>query len=104
MFNNKIRHIVMLDFSALSQEKLAHLITEFEKLAEFPEILAFEWGVENNDEGPALEFTHCFMLTFASFEDRTRYLNNPLHRKFEKAVMPFVKKVLVFDYAAKEVK
>jgi hypothetical protein len=43
------------------------------------------------------------MLTFKDFETRTSYLNSPGHRDYEKEVMKYRNKVLVFDYEIKEV-
>ncbi len=94
----KVRHIVMFDFSKLSEEIVNHLITGFEALKAVPEVLEFEWGIENNAEDSALGFTHCFILTFENFNARTRYLNSSQHRQYEKEVMQYRNKVLVFDY------
>jgi len=97
-------HIVMFDFAQLSEEVIATLIKEFEELSTLPDVLAFEWGKEANAEDSSLGFSHCFTLTFKDFEARTRYLNSREHREYEKEVMKYRSKVLVFDYQAHCVK
>jgi hypothetical protein len=93
-----IRHIVMFDFSNLTAEIIEKLISEFHRLTDVPEVLAFEWGTENNIEDSPQGFTHCFLLTFADFDARTRYYNSKEHRDYENLVKQHRNKVLVFDY------
>lgn len=95
----KVRHIVMFDFDKLEEGIRQTLINEFVALSKVPEVKAFEWGTENNAEDSPLGFSHCFILTFDGFEDRTRYLNSAEHRTYEKHVMEHRNQVLVFDYA-----
>ncbi|MCB0356403.1 MAG: Dabb family protein [Bdellovibrionales bacterium] len=97
----KVRHIVMFDFSDLSEEMTAKLVEGFEALKEVPEVLDFEWGTESNAEDSPMGFTHCFTLTFEDFEARTAYLNSKQHREYEQEVMKHRSQVLVFDYAIK---
>lgn len=97
----RVRHIVMFDFSDIPEIQKNKLIKSFEALKNVPEVLSFEWGTENNAEDSPLGFTHCFLLTFNSFDDRTRYLNSVEHRSYEKEVMKHRNKVLVFDYLIK---
>lgn len=97
---NQVRHIVMFDFSTLSEDQVNHLVKGFEALKRVPEVVGFEWGREANAEDSPLGFTHTFLLTFENFEARTRYLNSKEHREYEKEVMKFRSKVLVFDYLA----
>lgn len=102
MRNGTVRHIVMFDFSNLSAETINHLIAGFVNLKNVPEVLNLEWGTESNAEDSALGFTHCFILTFADFSSRTKYLNSADHRNYEREVMKYRNKVLVFDYAIHE--
>lgn len=96
---NNVRHIVMFDFANLSTETKNHLIAGFVNLKKVPEVLDLEWGVESNAEDSSLGFTHCFILTFADYSARTKYLNSVEHRKYENEVMKYRNKVLVFDYS-----
>ncbi len=100
---SKVRHIVMFDFSNLPDAQTASLVRGFEALKKVPEVLAFEWGTENNAEDSPLGFTHSFILTFRDFAARTKYLNSKEHREYEKEVMKYRSKVLVFDYLTNNV-
>ena len=51
-------------------------------------------SVENLQQG----FTHCFVVTFLSEADRTKYLPHPAHKEFGKILGPHLDKVLVVDY------
>lgn len=94
----------MFDFSKLDEAKVNYLVEGFEFLVNVPEVVGFEWGIENNAEDSPLGFTHSFLLTFDSFEDRTAYLNSKEHRGYEQEVMKYRSQVLVFDYEAKILK
>lgn len=93
-----VRHIVMYDFSSLPKDQIAELVNGFVALKAVPEVLEFDWGTEANAEDSALGFTHCFVLTFKDFSARSRYLHSTAHRNYEKEVMKYRSKVLVFDY------
>lgn len=94
----------MFDFSNLTPEQTTHLVKGFEALKSVPEVLGLEWGTEKNAEDSSLGFTHSFLLTFKDFESRTAYLNGTPHRQYEKEVMKYRNKVLVFDYQTVTVK
>ncbi len=98
-----LRHVVLLK---LKDESSAEDIKKIENaFAALPSkvdaIYDFEWGtdvsVENRQEG----FTHCFVVTFRSEEDRAKYLPHPEHKKFGGILGPHLDKVLVIDYWAK---
>lgn len=93
-----IRHIVMFDFSNLTEDTTNSLIRGFEALKDVPGVLEFEWGTENNAEDSSKGFTHCFILTFKDFDARTAYLNSKEHREYEQEVMKYRSQALVFDY------
>jgi hypothetical protein len=94
----------MFDFSNLTPEQTQKLIDGFRSLTKVPEVLGFEWGIEQSAEDSSLGFTHSFLLTFQDFDSRTAYLNGKDHREYEKEVMKYRNKVLVFDYEALVVK
>ena len=66
------------------------------------EVAGFEWGTnispENHDQG----FTHCFLVTFNDAKGRDTYLPHPAHKAFGKVLGPYLDKVLVIDFVAKE--
>ncbi|MEL6593896.1 MAG: Dabb family protein, partial [Bacteroidota bacterium] len=44
-------------------------------------------------------FTHCYLLTFASEEDRDSvYTPHPQHQAFVQSLQPHLEKVFVVDY------
>ena len=62
-------------------------------------IRAFEWGINNSPENNDHGFTHCFMVTFGSKEDRAVYLPHDDHETFVKLLMPVLDKVRVLDFS-----
>lgn len=91
----------MFDFSNLTVDQTQSLVDGFRELSHLSEVLSLEWGTEKNAEDSSLGFTHTFLLTFEDFEARTRYLHSQAHRTYEKEVMKYRNKVLVFDYEAR---
>jgi hypothetical protein len=55
-------------------------------------------SVEKLTEG----YTHCFLVTFKTVQDRDIYLPHPEHQAFGAKLKPILDKVLVIDYAARE--
>ena len=51
-------------------------------------------SVENLSQG----YTHCFLVTFRSEQDRDSYLPHPAHQEFVAALQPHLKQALVIDY------
>ncbi len=98
-----LRHVVLFKFNAdTSQEKISEIETTFSALpAKIPQIVAYEWGLNNSTEGLEKGFTHCFFLTFNSEEDRAVYLPHPDHQDFVALLKPHVEDVLVLDYWTK---
>ena len=61
----------------------------------------FEWGLNDSPEDFHQGFTHCYLLTFASEEDRDNfYTPHPKHQAFVASLKPFLEKVFVVDYWA----
>ena len=98
-----LRHVVLFKFKDdSSTEDIKKIENAFAALpSKIDSIYDFEWGtdvsVENRQEG----FTHCFVVTFRSEEDRAKYLPHPEHKKFGELLGPHLDKVLVIDYWAK---
>jgi len=95
-----LRHMVLFAFKeGTPEEKEADLVRAFRALPEkIPGILDFEWGTNVSPEKLAQGFSHCFLLSFRSEEERDRYLSHPAHRTFSAAVRPYLADVLVLDY------
>ena len=97
-----LRHVVLFKFKdAASKEAVKKVEDAFRALpAKIPEIKDFEWGTDVSVENKAAGFTHGFLVTFASIEDRDKYLPHPAHKEFGGIVGPTLDKVLVFDFWA----
>lgn len=98
--NQFLRHIVMFKFiDGTPAEKVREIETQFAALPQnIQAIFDFEWGTDVSVENLQQGFTHCFVVTFQSEEDRATYLPHPQHLKFVELVKPHVDKVLVVDY------
>lgn len=101
--SSRLRHVVLFQFKASSsQEEIAQVVQAFRELPkQIPQIAEFEYGTNNSPEGLEDGFTHCFLVTFRSEEDRDSYLPHPHHQRFVEILRPHLEKVLVVDYWAK---
>jgi hypothetical protein len=97
-----LRHVVLFSFrEGTPDSRIAEIEQAFAALpSKIPQILHFEWGLNNSPEGLNKGFTHCFTLTFASEEDRAVYLPHPDHKAFGEVLGPHLADVLVVDYWA----
>ncbi len=96
-----LRHVVIFKFKdGASEEDVKKLNDAFIALPEaIPVVKDFEWGINNSPEGLDQDFTHCYMLTFASEEDRDSiYAPHPQHQAFVESLQPHLEKVFVVDY------
>ena len=97
-----LRHVVLFSFKEGTPDaRIAEIVKAFEALpSKIPQILHFEWGLNNSPEGLNKGFTHCFTLTFATEEDRAIYLPHRDHKAFGEVLRPHLADVLVVDYWA----
>jgi hypothetical protein len=98
-----LRHVVLLKFK---QETTAQQIKEIERAfcalpGKIDAVHDFEWGTDVSVENLQQGFTHCFVVTFASEEDRARYLPHPAHKEFANMLGPYIDDVIVIDYWTK---
>lgn len=95
-----LRHVVLFKFkdesSAAEVKKVEDAFLGLSSKIE--QIQDLEWGINNSPEGLDQGFTHCFLVTFASEEDRAIYLPHPDHQAFVDVLGPHLDKVLVVDY------
>jgi len=103
MHERALRHLVLFSFKADANPGHVHAIEQaFCALPdEISGIVEFEWGTNVSPEGLAQGFTHCFLVTFYSEEDRDAYLPHPAHQSFVEKLQPILDKVLVIDYWAR---
>ena len=96
----KLRHLVLFKFKETASS--ADIIKVEKAFANLPskieEINGFEWGINISPENLNKGFTHGFLLTFSSEEDRDIYLPHPDHKAFGKIIEPILEDVLVVDY------
>jgi len=98
-----LRHMVIFKFKDdASDEQVEKLNNSFNQLQHYiPVIQDFEWGLNDSPEDFHQGFTHCYLLTFKSEEDRDNsYTPHPKHQEFVASLGPFVEKVFVVDYWA----
>jgi len=95
-----LRHVVLFKFkegtSTADIKKVEDAFTELP--SKIPQIISYEWGLNNSPEGLEKGFTHCFFLTFKSEKDRAVYLPHPDHKAFGQILSPYLDDVLVVDY------
>lgn len=96
-----LRHVVIFKFKdEVSEADVNKLNESFNALATaIPVVKDFEWGINDSPEDFHQDFTHCYLLTFASEEDRDNvYTPHPKHQAFVKSLGPYLEKVFVVDY------
>jgi hypothetical protein len=99
-----LRHVVLFKFKDdATPEGIKKVEDAFRALpGKIKEIKSLEWGTNNSPENIAQGFTHCFFVSFASEADRAVYLPHPAHKAFGAVLKPYLDKVLVVDYWARD--
>ena len=97
-----LRHVVLFKFKeGTAPEKIKEIEDAFAALpSKIPQIISYEWGLNNSPEGLNKGLTHCFFLTFKSEEDRAKYLPHPDHKAFGALLSGHLDDVTVVDYWA----
>jgi hypothetical protein len=100
----KVRHVVIFKFKeGTTPEQIKCVEDAFRALPkQIPQVEGFEFGTNVSPEGLSQGFTHCFFLTFADQKARDAYLPHPAHKAFGKLLHPYLEKVMVIDFVAKE--
>jgi|LakMenEpi03Aug12_release.lakeMendotaPanAssembly.Ray.scaffolds.fasta_scaffold342191_2 lysophospholipase L1-like esterase len=95
-----LRHIVLFKYKPeVTSKQLDEINMAFHQLKDkIPAIRDFERGTNNSPEGLDQGFTHGYVVTFDSEEDRANYLPHDEHKKFVKLIDGKLDQVLVFDY------
>lgn len=96
-----LRHVVIFKFKETSSEEDVNKLNKaFNALAtSIPVVQDFEWGLNDSPEDFHQGFTHCYLLTFASEEDRDNvYTPHPAHQAFVASLQDHLEKVFVVDY------
>lgn len=97
-----LRHVVNFKFKdSSSAADVEKVVNAFRKLpSQIPSIHSFEFGTNNSPEGLNDGFTHCFLVTFKSEQDRDAYLPHAAHSAFVEVLKPHLDKAMVIDYWA----
>ncbi|ALM07611.1 hypothetical protein SB49_07195 [Sediminicola sp. YIK13] len=95
-----LRHVVLFKFKeGTTKSEIATVEEAFNALPnKIKAIYSYEWGLNNSPEGLNKGFTHCYLLTFKTEEDRGIYLPHPDHKAFGAILTPYLEDVLVVDY------
>jgi hypothetical protein len=97
------RHVVFFKFhDDAKREKLEAIVAAFRALCDsLPFVRGFEWGQNSSPEDLNEAFTHCFIVTFGSANDRDLYLPHPSHQAFCRDYLdPNLEKVCVIDFVS----
>lgn len=96
-----IRHVVLFEFKEdAPADKIREIEAAFAALeGKIDQVADLEWGTNNSPEGLNQGFTHCFLVTFESKDDRDAYLPHPAHQEFVTLLRPYLKEALVVDFA-----
>ncbi len=98
-----LRHVVLFKFKENTPDlKVQQLNKAFNALSKAISVVQdFEWGINKSPENFHQDFTHCYLVTFHSEEDRdTVYTPHPQHQAFVAQLQPYLEKVFVVDYWA----
>jgi hypothetical protein len=100
----KLQHVVCFKFkTTATAQDIQKVETAFQALKQkIPLIVSLEWGTNVSKEKKDKGFTHCFLLTFKSEQDRDAYIVHPEHKAFGKLVGPLLDDVFVIDFWAKD--
>jgi hypothetical protein len=100
----KLQHVVCFKFKPTATpadiqkvERAFHFMKRT-----IPLIVSMESGTNVSKENKDKGFTHCFILTFKSEQDRDAYIVHPEHKNFGKMVGPMLDDVFVIDFVAKD--
>jgi hypothetical protein len=101
---DKLQHVVCFKFkSTATTQDIQKVEAAFRALkGKIPQIVSLEWGTNVSKEKKDKGFTHGFILTFKSEQDRDAYIVHPEHKAFGKIVGPVLDDVFVIDFWAKD--
>lgn len=96
----KLVHMVAFKFKETATSADIRKVEEaFAALpGKIPQIASYEAGTNVSPEKLDKGFTHGFLLTFRSAQDRDEYLVHPDHKEFGKIIGPYIADVFVIDF------
>ncbi len=95
-----VRHFGMFQFKEeITKDQIKNCFEELAGMVgKIPGLQKVEHGPYESDEGLNEEFTHGFIMTFDSAENRDAYLPHPEHERVKEIVVPCLERVVVFDF------
>jgi hypothetical protein len=96
----EVKHVGLLAFkSQVGPEQIETCFRELGELAgRIPGLRDFCHGPYSSPEGLNDGYTHGFIMTFESAAARDAYLPHPDHERVKELVLPWVERVVVFDF------
>ena len=100
---DKLQHVVCFKFKTTATAQDIKQVEEaFQALKQkIPQVVTLEWGTNVSKEKRDKGFTHCFVLSFKSEQDRDTYIEHPEHKAFGKIAGPVLDDVFVIDFWSK---
>ena len=101
---DKLQHVVCFKFKGTATAQDITKVEEaFRALKQKIRLIqTLEWGTNVSQEKKDKGFTHCFILSFKSEQDRDTYISHPEHKAFGKLVGPLLDDVFVIDFLSKK--
>jgi hypothetical protein len=95
-----LRHVVLFKFkNGTTTEQIRKIENGCCALpSKISYIYDFEWGTDISVDDRNQGFTHCFIVTFRSEQDRDKYLPHPAHQELVEFLRPNIDQMLVIDY------
>jgi hypothetical protein len=100
----QLNHVVLIKFkSSVTPEQIKKVEEAFAALKEkVPGVTSLRYGTNVSPEKKNKGYTHAFVLTFNTDNDRDAYLVHPEHKAFGKVLGPVMEDVLVIDFWSQE--
>jgi len=95
-----VRHYGMFQFHPeITPVQIDECFSEMRGMVgKIPGLLSMEHGPYESSEGLNDGFTHGFVMTFSSPEERDAYLPHEEHERVKTVVVPRLARVIVFDF------
>jgi hypothetical protein len=98
----QVKHLVAFKFKeSTSKEDIEKVEKEFKALKKKIDVIrSLDWGHNNSPENLNKGFTHGWVLSFDTEEDRNTYLHHPEHEKFATLAKSTIADVFVIDFVS----
>lgn len=95
-----LRHILLIDFQdGITNNQLNIIKQNFLTLPnKIKDITDVEWGYFSSPEQLNNDFQYCVLINFINENARNNYLTHPEHKKLQELFVPYLERIIVFDY------